>query len=154
MSQYLAYTRGGKLILKPLQGGPGGGGGGGGGGEYRLKLCVTTAQKQYSFQFVLALSKILRVLNYVIFRHSIFITTSVYIYLVINQLLLFTGVSFLSLSSLVQHSIDGQLKLTHVRFMHLLLLLGLERGRGEGGGRERERDGYKNGNPVPPLISP
>ena len=53
-------------------------------------------------------------------------------YLVINKLFLFIGVSFLSLSRLVQHSIDSQLKLAHIRLMHLLLLR-LERE------RERER---------------
>ena len=49
-----------------------------------------------------------------------------YMYLVVNQLFLFAGVSFLSLSRFVQHSIDSQLKLTHIGLVHLLLLLRLE----------------------------
>ena len=50
-------------------------------------------------------------------------------YLVIIKLFLFIGVSFLSLSHFVQHTINSQLKLTHIRLMHLLLLrLGRESG--------------------------
>ena len=48
-------------------------------------------------------------------------------YLVINKLFLFIRVNFLSLSRFVQRSIDSQLKLTHIRLVHLLLLLRLGR---------------------------
>ena len=60
----------------------------------------------------------------------------------VHKLFLFIGVGLLSLCRFIQHTVNGQLKLAHVSFMHLLFLLSLKdvEGRDMERGRERERE--------------